>query len=177
MPAYLDFISVFGIQTRPRDLRFSDFREQTLLSNPPRGVVAPGLGRSGRQIQICYNIKSAVRVSGPVASLREQHWSIRQAAVHHQFDIVEGTTLWIMTKTDLDFKRDVQEITGPNGRPVDRDFETLDDCFKSSLVIHLICWNWATQEWRWYVQWLEEAIDQEVSAKMFLHSRTVIPKH
>lgn len=163
MPAYLDFLSVFGSDIHPRDLRFSDFPEQTLLSNTPRGVVAPELGRSGRQFQMCYNIKSVVRKSTTEESYREQQWAIRQAAVHHQFDVVEGTTLWILTKTDLDFRENVQEITGKHGRPEDRAFNSVQECFKSSLVIHLMCWNWATQEWRWYIQWLEGALDEEAS--------------
>ncbi|KAH6699840.1 hypothetical protein BKA61DRAFT_582692 [Leptodontidium sp. MPI-SDFR-AT-0119] len=116
MPAYLDFLSVFGSDIHPRDLRFSDFPEQTLLSNTPRGVIAPELGRSGRQFQMCYNIKE-----------------------------------------------NVQEITGKHGRPEDRAFNSVQECFKSSLVIHLMCWNWATQEWRWYIQWLEGALDEEAS--------------
>jgi len=166
MPAYLDFLFVFGSMNPARDYRFSVFREQTLLSDPPRGIIAPELGRSGRQFQMCYNIKSVVRRPTRGESLRDQQWSIRQAAVHHQFDVVEGTTLWIMTKTDLDFKQNVQEITGKNGRPEDRAFGSVEKCFKSSLVIHLMCWNWATQEWRWYIQWLEETLDQEASLSL-----------
>jgi hypothetical protein len=141
MPAYLDFLSVFGSDMQLGDLRFSDFREQTLLSNTPRGVVAPEMGRSGQQFQICYNIKSVVRESTAKEPHREQQWAIRQAAVQHQFDVIEGTTLWIMTKTDLDFKENVQEVTGKHGRPEDRAFGSVPECFKSSLVIHLMCWN------------------------------------
>jgi hypothetical protein len=164
MPGYLDFISVFGSQTKPRDLRFSGFREQTLLSTPPRGLVAPELGRSGRQFQLCYNVKSVFCLSSTDTPLQKKEWSIRQAAIHHQFDVVEGTTLWIMTKGNLDFKNRVQDMTGRNGRPEDRAFGTTEECFKSSLAIHLMCCHWSTEEWRWYIQWLEDVIDEDVSA-------------
>src|ERR1700722_813047 len=67
MPAYLDFISVFGSQDDPKDLRFSGFREQTLISKGDkiRGPEVTSLGRSGRQIQLCYNLK-AVACTSPL---------------------------------------------------------------------------------------------------------------
>src|SRR4051812_6406937 len=58
MPSYLDFMAVFGRQSDARDLRFSGFREQTLFSNPSLMPSEPGLGRSGVQFQLCYNLKS-----------------------------------------------------------------------------------------------------------------------
>jgi len=57
MPAYLDFVFAFGAQSDPRDLRFSGFQEQTMLKTPQPGIEIPELGRSGRQFQLCYNLK------------------------------------------------------------------------------------------------------------------------
>ena len=162
MPGYLDFIFVFGSQSEPRDLRFSGFREQTLLATSPCGPAVPGLGRRGRQYQICYNLKSVACTS--TASIPEQkEWSIRQAAFHHQFDVLEGTTLWIVTQGELHIKKRVEDLTGVKGRPEDRAFNTPEDCFKSSLAVHLLYCHWSAEEWRWYIQWLEEIIDQKVS--------------
>ena len=158
MPKYLDFLYIFGRQDRPRDLRFSGFREQTLLSSPPRGPAVPALGRSGRQFQLCYNVKAPFLKRVP-----KREWSIRQAAVHHQFDVVEGTTLWIVTKGDQELKQRIERMTGPDGRPEDRNFTTLDDCFKSSLAVHLLLCHWSTEDWRWYIQALEDIIDRSVS--------------
>jgi len=158
MPVYLDFLGVFGVQDRPRDLRFSGFREQTLLGTPPRGPVLPDLGRSGRQFQLCYNLKAPFLKTVP-----NKVWSIRQAAIHHQFDVVEGTALWVVTKGDRDLKERIEHMVGPQGRPEDRCFKTLADSFKSSLAVHLLLSNWSTEEWRWYIQSLEDMIDQSVS--------------
>lgn len=164
MSAYLDFVSVFGHQERPRDLRFSGFREQTLLSAPARGLSIPDLGRSGRLYQLCYNLKAP--------AFREDQqptWSIRQAAIHHQFDAVYGTTLWIVAKGDDLLKKRIEELTGVQGRDEDRTFATPQDCFKSSLSIHLLLCNWSTEEWRWYIQSFEDIIDQDVSVHHFLN--------
>jgi hypothetical protein len=163
MPAYLDFISVFGSQDDPRDLRFSGFREQTLIAKGPniRGPAVLSLGRSGRQFQLCYNLK-AVACTSPINE-KNKTWSIRQTAYHHQFDVEKGASLWIVTKGDLQIKDRVEEMTGQNGKPEDRNVSTLQDCFKFNLKVHLLCCHWSTEEWRWYIQWLEEMIDIEVS--------------
>jgi hypothetical protein len=159
MPAYLDFVSVFGLQARPRDLRFSGFREQTLLSNPPRVPAMSSLGRSGRQFQLCYNVKAPFHKTAP-----HKIWTIRQAAIHHQFDVVEGTSLWVVTKGDLELKARIEQLTGPLGRPEDRSLTTPQDCFRSSLAVHLLLCHWSNEEWRWYIQSLEDEIDKKVRA-------------
>ncbi|KAL1966202.1 hypothetical protein VTN77DRAFT_4754 [Rasamsonia byssochlamydoides] len=155
MPAYLDFLSVFGLHKMPRELRFSGFREQSALSDPPAGPAAPSLGRSGRQYQLCFNLKGVARISDAKSSPREQVWSIRQAAFHHQFDVLTGTTLWIIVKGNLQLK----DLTGKDGRREDRAFDRVEECFRSSLAIHLLNCHWSTEEWRWYLQWLEEVVD------------------
>lgn len=173
MPGYLDFISVFGTQSRPRDLRFSGFREQTLLSNPPCGPSVPALGRSGRQFQLCYNLKSVSSLSPAGTPTKNKEWSIRQAAFHHQFDIDEGTTLWIVAKGDWEIKERIQDMTGKDGRPEDKSFDKPEECFRSSLAVHLLNSHWSTEDWRWYIQWLEDVVDQEVNeeskCKLGLH--------
>ncbi|RDW91278.1 hypothetical protein BP5796_02443 [Coleophoma crateriformis] len=160
MPIYLDFISVFGSQSEPRDLRFSGFREQCLISKPARGPAVPALGRSGLQIQLCYNLKAANCID---STAKHKQWSIRQAAFHHQFDIQEGTTLWIITKGDLSLKERIQDVTGPRGKPEDKKYDTVAECFKNTMLIHLLYCHWATEDWRWYIQWLEEIIEKITS--------------
>ena len=103
MPVYLDFLSVFGSQNEARDLRFSGFREQVALSITHRASI-PELGRSGRQFQLSYNLKAVACKSALGIALTEQQWSIRQAAIHHQFDVESGLSLWIITQGRLFLK-------------------------------------------------------------------------
>lgn len=158
MTGYLDFLSVFGSQSEPRDFRFSGFREQTALRSPPSGPAVLGLGRSGRQFQLSFNLKGVTCLSPPKTSMQHKKWSLRQAAIHHQFDVEFGTTLWIVTKGNLELKDRIQDLTGADGRPEDRSFGTVEESFKSSLSVHLLLGHWSTEEWRWYIQWLEEII-------------------
>ncbi|KAL9080572.1 MAG: hypothetical protein Q9157_000714 [Trypethelium eluteriae] len=156
-----DFMFIFGAQSDPKDLRFSGFRERTMMRDPARGLPVPSLGRSGRNFQISYNLKGVTFKSKGNESMRLDEWSIRQAAIYHQFDIVFGTTLWIVTKGRLDIQQRYKELTGPDGRAEDKSFDSLEDCFRSTLAAHLLYCHWSTEDWRWYIRWLEDIIDEE----------------
>ena len=162
MPVYLDFLSVFGSQNEARDLRFSGFREQISLSATHRALI-PELGRSGRQFQLSYNLKAVACKSASTVELTKRQWSIRQAAIHHQLDVEAGTSLWVITQGHLFIKGRIEDMTAIHGRPDDRAFSTSEDCFRTSLTTHLLNCHWSIEEWRWYIQWLEEVIDKEVS--------------
>lgn len=154
MPVYLDFIFVFGAQSEARDLRFSDFREQTEIKEHTRSLEIPG--RSGRRYQLCYNLK------GVTFKEHVNEWSIRQDVIYHQFDVVHGTTLWIVAKGRLDVQQRFKELTGPNGRPEDKSFGNVYECFRSTLAAHSMFCQWSMEDWRWYIRWLEELVDTEV---------------
>ena len=168
MSVYLDFIFVFGAQSGPRDLRFSSFREQTMLRSPPRGPIMLELGRSGRQYQLCYNLKGVTLKKSDADNARMNEWSIRQAAIHHQFDVVYGTTLWIVTKGNNDLQQRYKELTGKDGRPEDKDFGTLESCFRASISTHLLYCHWSTEDWRGHIRWLELVIEMDVSGVQFI---------
>jgi len=163
MPTYLDFVFAFGAQSDPRDLRFSGFREQNMLRYPLRGNAMPELGRSGQQFQLCYNLKGVSLKKSDPNDFKNNEWSIRQAAIHHQFDIVFGTTLWIVTKGNKDLQQMFKDLTGREGRPEDKDFSTVESCFRASLAAHLLYSHWSIEGWRWYIGWLEKIIESEVS--------------
>jgi hypothetical protein len=159
---YLDYMFVFGAQSDPRDLRFSGFCAQTMMKNPPRSLSMPALGRSGRQFQLCYNLKGVTPKRNDVEDVKLSQWSIRQAAIHHQFDVIYGTTLWIVTKGRLDVQQRFKHLTGPDGRLEDKSFGDVYECFRSSLAAHLMFCHWSTEEWRWYIRWLEDVLETEV---------------
>ena len=167
MPAYLDFLSVFGAQSDARDLRFSGFREQTTLSGHLRGLAVPELGRSGRQYQLCYNLKGIALKFEDKENPRLNEWSIRQTAIHHQFDVEEGTTLWIVTKGSLDLMERYKQLTGKDARPEDKAYSTASECFRSSLTAHLTFCYWSTENWRKHILWLERVLQEEVSTTDF----------
>jgi hypothetical protein len=162
MPAYLDFMLVFGAQSDPKDLRFSGLREQVRLRAPSPGLSIPSLGRSGRHYQLCYNLKSAQFKKKSDENIKLDEWSIRQVAVYHQFDVELGTTLWIVTKGGEDLLDQYEQLIGPDGRAEDKQFDTPAKSLISSLSTHLLFCHWSTEDWRWYIRWQEEVLGHEV---------------
>jgi hypothetical protein len=162
MPAYLDFMLVFGAQSDPKDLRFSGFREQVKLRTPFPGSSIPSLGRSGRHYQLCYNLKSAQFKKRSDENIKFDQWSIRQVAVYHQFDVENGTMLWIVTKGGEDLLDQYEQLIGSEGRAEDKQFQTPAMSLISSLSTHLLFCHWSTEDWRWYIRWQEEVLGHEV---------------
>lgn len=171
MPSFLEFLYVFGQQSEPADLQFSGFREQVVLSNPPSDLIQPGLGRSGMHYQICYNLRGVALAEENRADFMDNVWSIRQAVFHHQFDVLNGNTLWIVIKGNLEIQQRFKALTDKNARPQDKSFATTEDCFRSSLSAHLMYCYWATEDWRWHIKWLERAVDKQVSSDLFFAVR------
>lgn len=174
MPVYLDFMLVFGGQTDARDPRFSGFREQVRLKPPANGHTAPELGRSGKLFQLCYNLKGVQFKKASDENIKLDQWSIRDAAIYHQFDVEYGTTLWIVTKGGTDILDRFKELIGPTDRQEAMTFDDSIACFRSTLVTHLLYCHWSTEDWRWYIVWLERVIEQEVSTHTQLHEQTDI---
>ncbi|OTA98095.1 hypothetical protein M426DRAFT_123742 [Hypoxylon sp. CI-4A] len=160
MSAFLEFIYVFGQQSEPADLQFSGFCEQVVLSNPPEGLIVPGLGRSGRHYQMCFNLKGIALKSENKVDSTMNEWSIRPAVFHHQFDITNGNTLWIVVKGNPEIQRRFKALTSNTARAQDKTFGTVEESFRSSLSAQLMYCHWAEEDWRWYIKWLERAVDK-----------------
>jgi hypothetical protein len=187
-PTYLDFLTAFGSQDKLRDLTFGGFREHTMLKDfrsltsthnasaniwdencpiNPVGPAVSSLGRTAWGYQISYNLKAIEsrdenqQVPEPGFPIEEK-WSFRQAAFHHQFDVVLGTTLWITTSSHEDIQNDIEDLTGPNAKEEDKSFRTVDECFRTTLSVHLLFCHWGTRNWRSFIRWLEDTVRREV---------------
>ena len=168
MPSYLDYLLVFGIHTHAREKRFSGFSAQIQFDHRP-DLAVECLARSGRQFQLCYNLKSVAKWTEPGQLDPSNYgWSVRQGAFHHQLDVDKGNALWIVTRAGLDLKRRVEDMTGKTGRSEDRQFQTPEECLRSSLAVHLLFCYWASENWRTYFQWLEDTMDDEVSSTYYV---------
>ncbi|KAK7914324.1 hypothetical protein PG985_012027 [Apiospora marii] len=163
-PFYLDFLLAYGIQEEDRKLRFNGFRSQVTLVNPQPSQVIPDLNRSGRRFDLCYNLKAVAPL--PKAGIgRELKWKIRQSAIYHRFDLGSGTALWMVADPLSAVKDELAEVLAAD-EPLlsDLRFGTLPEAFDSSLKTHLIVCQWASREWRWHLQSLEERIDRMTQA-------------
>ncbi|KAH8887378.1 hypothetical protein GQ53DRAFT_726202 [Thozetella sp. PMI_491] len=167
MPDYLDFMMIFGRQNDARDLRFSGFREQNNLRHATSGHTEAGLARSGRQYQICFNLKGVTLASESMLNPSTSEWSIRQAAIYHRFDVVEGNAVWLVTKGRQDLKDRYKELTGDKARPEDKSFGTVEECFRSSLSALLLFCHWAMEDWHGYIKWLDNTIDAQTEMALY----------
>ncbi|KAK2730033.1 hypothetical protein CKAH01_09811 [Colletotrichum kahawae] len=149
MTPFLDFLYVYSSQHgEDRELRFSGFRTEKALVNPDSGTIIPELGRSGRRYQLCLNLKT-------VARKNDGNWEIRQAIIYHQFDVGQGTQLWLIGDPHATLEKRVGELYHGSKR-YPTSFSTVSQGFMSSLEVHLDFAKWATSEWRWNLLFLED---------------------
>ena len=152
MPGFLDLVYSFGRQEYAQDFHFSVFQEDTRLSESDRGLKVPELGWSGRDIRMGYGLKSVE----PSTSQQDWPWSIRHCAVHHSCDVVSGRATWIVIKGNHLMKDRIESATESQNLPQISNFNTVDRAFASTLATHLIICDWAGDNWRWYINFLEE---------------------
>jgi hypothetical protein len=158
MPAFLDFLFPFGKQLYTQDFQFSGFRAEDRLSIDERGLELPQLGRSGRDIRMCYNLKSVE----PSKGQKEWPWSIRQIAAYHSFDIETGKAFWVIIKGDQLIKRRIESATNARRAQASKSFEltSLATSFSSTLQAHLLIFDWCHEHWRWHINFLEQELQR-----------------
>jgi hypothetical protein len=159
MPAFLDFIFQFGLQEYAHDFHFSGFREETHLSVEEKALNITKLGRSGRDICMCYSLKSVERLEGD-----NWPWSIRQTAAYHSFDVETGRAFWILVKANEVIKERVQDATTPFRLSRQGSLKEAWRSFAATLETHLILCNWSAENWRWYIKFLEEVL-QDITGR------------
>jgi len=158
-PSFLDFVFPFGRQGFARDFHFSGLRDESRLANYSDSPVPTELGRSGRDIRFCYNLRSVE------ASKDHSPWSIRQCAVYHTFDLETGKTFWIFVKANKVIKDRMTEALERSNRmtrsskpPGQLGYLPSYDDFSLSLEAHLLLCNWSGENWRWYINDLEDQL-------------------
>ncbi|ORY00288.1 hypothetical protein BCR34DRAFT_638237 [Clohesyomyces aquaticus] len=160
MPAYLEFILEFGARNNPTDARFSGVRDQIVLHDPTPGPIISALGRSGRHFQLCYSLSRVRPNEDDEEGLDMSKWVFNQAAVYHRFDVDNGTVLWVVTQAGLDLQQRYKILTGPNGRPEDKTFDTPIHSLRSSLSAHLMYCHWSTESWHGYLRAIHAECDR-----------------
>jgi len=174
MPEFLDFVFPFGRQEFSRDFYFSALKVSDRYNNINCAIEIPELGRSGKRYEMCYNLRSAERTSTP-----HQPWSIRQTAIYHAFDTIYGRTIWISIKGNHLIRDRINDAlnTGRDELQGGNDASgSLGQAFLASLEVHLILCNWARENWRWYINFLEDEFQELTSHTLHtLIDRPLIP--
>jgi len=153
-PGFLDHVFAFGDQDEPVDACLSHFHyDDTVTLSTRQPLVAP-LGRSGREIRHCFLLRAVER-----APEAKWPWSMRQMAVYHSFDVLNGRTLWITIKgNDMMQKRimeDTADLPALRASSIDADVVAL---FEMSLATLLSYFRWCEENWRWFIRDMDESI-------------------
>lgn len=155
MPAFLDFMFSFGRQQYAQDFHFSGFHYESHLNAAERSLKIARLGRSGQEFHLCYNLKSVERYP----NAPHWPWSIRQMAVYHSFDVETGRTFWIVIKANQVMKDRITSATKDGTTRSDlSSFDNTVHAFASSLAAQLLLCIWCAENWRWYINFLEETL-------------------
>lgn len=161
LPVFLDFLFPFGDQQYPHDPYFSGFRSEDRFSTAVKGPTIPALGRSGQDIRMCYTLKSAEKMKMGERTDRDvPEWSIRQTSLYHSFDIVTGNATWIVVKGNNIIKQRLQRVT--NAPQYNNKLATgeLDRLLASTFAVHQVVCDWSGENWRWYLNDLEEKVQE-----------------
>lgn len=155
MPQFLDFVYPFGERVDAEDCHFSAFMATTRTSKADSTLEIPELDWSGRKYEMCFNLRSVESAQGTP----EWPWSVRQTAVYHSFDIISGRTIWIIVKGNNLMRNRIQKTmsTSESSKSGNiRDCDLLPRSFCATIETHLIFCEWARENWRWYINFLEK---------------------
>lgn len=188
MPAFLEFLLSFGKQSRAKDFQFCGFRSDSSINSDRPLLELNTLGRSGRELKLSYSLRSVERAPGS-----EWPWSIRQCAVYHAYDIETDLANWIIIKANKLLKTRIRSS-------IDEDLLYAKDMSEAerslmwpTLQTHLLIASWSAEQWRWYINFLEdrfqeisnrvltdnvdvESVKQEISAYGTSHAKTEVPE-
>ena len=151
MPEFVDFLFSFGYQSHAQDTHFSGFHQRTHLSERGQKLENVKLGSSNYSFKICYNLKSVER-AGP----NPRDWSMRHCAVHHSFDLIQVRVAWVVIKSNEVMKDRIEQTTSDGGSQGVSSFTSVDNAFAAALQTHLMVCEWSTEQWRWYINYLED---------------------
>lgn len=155
MPQFLDLTLTFGKQTTPKEFHYTSFKEESFLDPKVAELhEIPRMGRSGRQIRLCYNLWSVERTTGPGI------WSIRQTAVYHSFDIENGRSLWINIKGNENMEQRITDSIRSSPQLQSEALKTKSGSFAATLITHLLVFEWSAENWRALISHLDEQLNK-----------------
>ncbi|KAI1141156.1 hypothetical protein F5Y05DRAFT_376532 [Hypoxylon sp. FL0543] len=158
MPHFLDLLFTCGRQEKLQDFHYTAFHHENYLhngdSNSEDAFKIERIGRSGRQIQQCYNLHSVERTRS------EWGWSIRQTVVYHSFDVETGKSFWIFIKGNNTIEERISKATYSrrSKEMAASSHQTVTGSFDASLATHTHLMEWCGEQWRWYINEMEDRL-------------------
>lgn len=147
----LNFGTIPGLNI-PTAAQHHWFHHQEFLNvdNAKRYAI-PRLGRSGLDIQYCYNLWGVEKSTD-----KTRLWEIRQAGIYHSLDLENGRATWIHVKAYNPQKlleTRIREASAAPNRQQDivSDSQHVQESLCAALLIHLNMFEWAGECWRQYI--------------------------
>lgn len=154
MPAFLDFLFTFGLSEHTKDFHFSGFRSEMNFDDGDTRLVLLQMGRSGRELRMAYIMRGVERVP----SQTSWPWAIRQSAIYHSFNIETERSVWLVVKANKVLKKRIATLCEDQALYPAECHEDDLRSFDSSLISHLLVCEWASEQWRWYVSYIESQV-------------------
>lgn len=158
MPQFVDFLLAFGMSEHPKDFLYSGFRSEMNLDNESNKLQLDALGRSGWEIRMCHILRSMEEVESE--SQRDWPWALRPTATYHSYDAKTGKSVWMMAKANGLIQRRAQASIEEKGLYQSCSESGTDNHFESTLSTHLILCAWAGENWRRYINFIEQRIQE-----------------
>lgn len=153
MPKFVDLALAFGSQITPKEFHYTAFSEESFLDTGDARLHAiPELGRSGKELRLCYNLWSVEE------SKRPGPWSIRQTAVYHSFDLDTTRALWINIKGNEAMADRITQAIGTSSQLQPSSIKTKSGAFAASLLTHILIFEWSAENWRELISHLEKKL-------------------
>lgn len=165
MPSVIPLIGSFGIDAG-KDFQHCQFEANARFSPAELGLAVPELKRSGRTLEIAY----LFRTVEPSSSIEGIPWQIKQTCVYHNFDVDTGLNTWIFIKgSDLVKRRIMDGICLPSSDT------SPSEAFLFALSVHLMLAYLSVENWRAYVNSLEQKAQRVTRARTFKPVETPKP--
>jgi hypothetical protein len=152
MPEFINHILTFCRRGTPHLQASFSIEDKFGLYQPALKI--DELGRSGLQIQHCFNLIGIEK-----DETRDANWPyfIRQTAAYHAFDLVEGQAVWLILKGNDVIRDRIKKAT--EGEKRRHRFRTANDTteasFSMSLSTHLLIFKWCIENWSSYIDFLQ----------------------
>lgn len=156
MPSFLDFVFTFKPRTRP--VAHAVFRHESYLDKDSPTFSLNSPKRSGVQIQHAFNLLSVERAD---SSTELSQWPMRQVAMYHSFDVVNGRCVWIFLKGNSIMGSRIFNATKSHRHLKASAIKSPESSFAASLQVHVIVMEWCVESWAEYIDQLDEDINNK----------------
>ncbi|KAH6869672.1 hypothetical protein B0T10DRAFT_418216 [Thelonectria olida] len=156
-PFFLDYVYSFGDTVTPLDYSMIGFQSEDSLAVADDQVLEISkLGRSGRELRLCYLLRSAEK--SQIDTSGRWPWAIRQMTVYHSFDLVTGRSLWLTIKANSLMRDAITEASAELPALSPRSLEDTAGSFAATLATHLVFLGWCDENWRYCINDAEYAL-------------------